>query len=377
MIEIREVKTISQLKKFRDYPDKLYKNCEYYVPEFKADELGALRKDKNPAFAHCEAKYFLAYKDGKIAGRICGLLNHRANDRAGNVKMRFTRVDFIDDYEVSAALFKAVEDFAKEKGISEVHGPIGFSDMDKEGMLVEGFDRLSVSITIYNYAYYKTHLEKLGYVKDIDWVEKVIKVPKEGDEAIEKMDRLANIVLKRNKLHLYNIKKMSEAQPILMQIFDLLNTCYDHLYGISPFTPQQAQYYFDKFKAFLDPAYAKFIVDENDKLVGFGLAAPSMSKALRKCNGRLFPFGFIHLLHALKHPKVVDLYLIGVLPQYQNAGLPAILMDAVIKSAVRDKVDYAESSPELETNDKVQNLWKYFEYEDVRRRRCYAKKLSI
>lgn len=376
MVEIKEITSKSDLKKFIAFPDKLYKNNEYFVPDFKGDELQTLQKETNPAFEHCEAKYFFAYKDGEIAGRICALINHSANERAGKEKMRFNRVDFIDDEEVSKALFDAVENWAHERNINEVHGPIGFSDLDKEGLLIEGFDRLGMSITIYNYPYYKTHIEKLGYQKDNDWIEKILYVPKEADDVFKKLERLSGVVIKRNNLQVYNIKKISEAEPILMQIFDLLNECYKNLYGIAPYTDKQAKHYYDKFKTFLDPQYAKFIVDENDKLVGFGLAAPSLSRALRKCGGRFAPFGFIPLLWALKNPKVLDLYLIGVLPEYQNAGVPAILMNEVLKSALANNIAYAETGPEMETNEKVQSLWRFFDCEDVRRRRCFAKILD-
>ncbi len=375
MVEIKEIKSVRDLKKFRDYPDKLFKGYKNYVPDLKGDELNMLRKDKNASFEYSEAKYFLAYKDGKIAGRACALLNKMANERWNSKRMRITRIDFIDDMEVSGALFNAVESWAREIGMTEVQGPLGFSDLDKEGLQIEGFEYPATSITICNYPYYQKHFESYGYKKDVDWVEYHLTPPKENDEVVLKLEKLSRVVLRRHNLTLYEIKKMSEAEPIVRQIFSLLSECYDNLYGMAPYTPRLADEYYKRFKPLLNPDYAKFIIDKDKNLVGFGLGAPSLSDALKKCRGRLFPFGFIHVLKAIKTAKVLELYLVAVKPEYQNAGLPAVLMYSIAKSCLKNGVIYAESSPELENNEKVQSLWKMFETKQVRRRRCFIKEL--
>lgn len=375
MVEIKEVLTLKDLKKFRDYPDILYKGYKNYVPDLKGDEMNMLRKDKNAAFEYSDARYFLAYKDGKIAGRVGALLNKAANERWNTKRMRITRMDFIDDPEVSAALFKTVEKWAKELGMTEVQGPIGFSDLDKEGLQIEGFEYSALSITICNYPYFQKHFEENGYAKDVDWVEYHLFPPKEDSEVYQKLGKLSRIVLKRHNLRLYKLKKMSDAEPIVRQIFTLMNECYAPLYGTMPFTPKQADEYYARFKPLMNPDYAQFIIDKDDNLVAFGLGAPSLTEPLQKCKGRLFPFGFIPILQTIKKGKVLELYLVSVKPEYQKAGLPAVLMHAVAESCIRNGIKYAESGPELENNENVQALWKMFETKQVRRRRCFIKEI--
>lgn len=373
MVQIKEVKTLAELRKFRDYPDTLYKGDPNYCPEFKEDELNMLRKDKNPAFEYCDAKYFLAYKDGKLAGRIGAILNKAANEKWKTKRLRITRVDFIDDAEVSSALFKTVEAWAKELQMEEVQGPLGFNDLDKEGLLIEGFDQIALSITIYNAPYYQRHFEQNGYQKDVDWNEFHLYPPEKDSEVFKKFKKLSELVLKRNKLHLYELKSMKDAEPVVRQIFELMNECCVDLYGTMPLTPRQADDYYKRFQPLLSPEYVKFVLDENNKLVAFNLAAPSLTKALQKNKGRLFPFGFIPVLKALKKNNVLELYMISVKPSLRNAGLPAAIMFPIIEAAINNGIEYAESGPELETNDKVQSLWKFFKTETVRRRRCFIK----
>jgi GNAT superfamily N-acetyltransferase len=375
MVEIKEVTTLSGLRRFRDFPDILYKGEPNYIPDLKGDELNMLRKDKNAAFEHSEARFFLAYKEGKIAGRVCALLNKAANERWNSKRMRITRIDFIDDPEVSAALFKAVETWAKEIGMTEVQGPLGFSDLDKEGLLVEGHELPGLSITIYNYPYYQKHFEANGYKKEADWVEYHLYPPAADSETYQKFQKLSRLVLKRHNLTLYELKKMSEAEPIVRQLFTLLSECYSDLYGVVPYTPKQADEYYKRFKPLLNPDYAKFVIDKDRNLVAFGLGAPSLSDALRKSKGRLFPIGLIEILKAIKSHKVLELYLVAVKPAYQKAGLPAVLMASIMESAVRNGVEFAESGPELENNEHVQALWKMFKTEQVRRRRCFIKEI--
>lgn len=375
MVEIKQVRSKSDIKKFVCFPDKLYKGARNYVPELKSDEISMYSPQTNFAFEYCDAKFWLAYRDGKIVGRIGAIVNKKANELWNRKQIRLTRIDFIDDMEVSGALFGALEGWAKELGLGEAHGPLGFTDLDKEGLLIEGFDRMGSTVTIYNYPYYPKHFEAHGYTKDTDWVEFRIKVPEKGDARVERVSRLAEKVMARSNVRFYNIKKIKEAEPIIVQIFDLMSECYKHLYGVVPYTEKIARDYLRRFTPLLSPDYAKFIVDDNDKLVGFGLAAPSLSEAFIKSRGRMLPFGWLHLLRALKYPKELELYLVAVHPDYQKSGLPALMMNDITASAIKNGVRFAESSPELEDNKRVQDIWKNFDVEQHKRRRCYKKTL--
>ena len=373
MVEVREVKTRGELRKFVDFPRKLYRDHPYAVPDLRMDEMNNLNKKKNPAFEYCEARYFLAYKDGEIAGRIAAILSHKANEKWGTDRMRFCRVDFIDDEEVSAALFQAVENWARERGLKEVIGPIGFCDFDKEGMLVEGFEEKDMFITIYNYPYYIKHLEKLGYGKEVDWIEYVIKVPDHVDERVKKFSQK---IMERYGLRYLDIKKKKDVKPYIRNIFKLLDDAYKDLYGTVPLNEGQIDWYVGQFLTLLNIHFIKVVLDKNDQVVAFGLAAPSFSEALRKNHGKLFPFGFIPVLKAMKHVKRLDLYFVAVKAEYINRGLPAILMEKMTESAMEQGVEYAETGPELEMNEKVQALWKSYDARQHRRRRCFIKKLK-
>ena len=375
MVEIREVRTRSELKKFVNYPNVLYKDVPQYIPAMIGDDLSDWNPKKNPAFEYCDAKCWLAWRDGKIVGRIGAILSRRANEKWGLNRMRFTQVDFIDDEEVSSALFKAVEDFAREKGCNEVHGPLGFTDLDREGMLVEGFDRRSMFITYYNHPYYITHLERLGYVKDVDLVELLIDVPYD-EHIISRMDKLAERVMRSNKLHIAPLKSRRDYGPWIEKVFRLVNTAYSGLYGTVPLDERQIKRYAAKFIPMVNPDLACFVADEQDNLVAFGVAAPSMADALKKSNGRLFPFGFIGVLKALKVNDTLDLFLIAVTPEYQNKAVNAIMLNHVLKGCLKMGIKQAETGPQLETNHKVQNQWVFFKTEQHKRRRCYLKKLD-
>ncbi|MDD5017429.1 MAG: GNAT family N-acetyltransferase [Eubacteriales bacterium] len=377
MVEIKEISKKKDLKKFICFPDKLYKGEKNFVPELKSDEYSMLVPEKNFAFEYCDAKFFLAYRDGRIVGRVGAIVNRKANALWDQKNIRVTRIDFIDDLEVSGALFGAVEAWAKELGLTEVHGPLGFSDIDKEGLLVEGFDRMSTAVTIYNYPYYPKHFEAHGYVKDVDWIEYRITAPEKGDQRVARIQELAKKVMERTNVHFYNIKKIKDAAPIIIQFFDLLNVCYKDLYGTVPFTDKIAKDYLKRFTPLLNPDYAKFIVDDNDKLVGFGLAAPSLAQAFKKSGGRLFPFGWIYILNAVKKPEELELYLVAVHPDYQKSGLAALLLNEITASAVKNGIKYAESTSELEHNKKIQDFWKNYDAEQHKRRRCYKKMLTV
>ena len=328
-VEIKVVETKEDLKKFVLFGNELYKNNPYHIPVLVKDELETLDKDINPAFEFCEAVYYLAYKNGRIVGRIAGIINHRANEAWNQTHARFGFVDFINDNEVVDALFDAVAKWAKSKGMDMLHGPMGFTDMDKEGMLVEGFDRLGTMITIYNYAYYPKQLERIGFMKDQDWKEYLITIP---DSIPERHVRISNLVSQKYGLSVLKFKSNKELIPYGPVVFELINKCYANLYGFSQLSDRQIQYYSKMYMPLLRPDFVTMIRrDKDEKIIGFGLALPNLSRALRKANGSLFPFGFIHLLRALKgRPRVVDLYLMGVLPEYQNRGVNALLFNDLI-----------------------------------------------
>ena len=376
MVEIKMVQNKGDIKKFVNFPDKLYKNEKNYVPELKSEEYSMYSPKTNFAYEYCDTRYFLAYRDGRIVGRIGAIINKKANELWNQKQIRITRIDFIDDKEVSGALFTAVENWAKELGLTDVHGPLGFTDLDKEGLLIEGFDRMGSTVTIYNFPYYAAHFEAYGYDKDIDWLEYRIRVPEKGDDRVARISKIAKKVMERSHVHFYKIKKIKDTAPIVIQVFSLISECYKDLYGVVPYTEKIAQDYLRRFTTLLNPDYAKFIVDDDNKLVGFGLAAPSLSEAFIKSRGRLLPFGWVHLLRAVKKPKELDLYLVAVHPDYQKSGLVALLLNDITASAVKNGVKFAESSPELETNQRIQDFWKNYDAEQHKRRRCYKKKLA-
>ncbi len=373
-VEIKEITSKKELKQFVKFNIDLYKGNAYHVPGLIDEEIMTLDKEKNPAFEVCDATYFLAYKNGKVAGRIAGIINHDSNKVWNQKRARFGFVDFIDDQEVADALFHAVEAWAAKQGMEELHGPMGFTDMDHEGMLIEGFDQLGTMATIYNYPYYPQHLERMGYVKDQDWHEFKIYIP---DGIPDKHQRIGEIVKKKYGLKVMKFKNAKEIMPYAQQVFETLNKSYAPLYGFSPLTQKQIDYYIKMYIPMLRFDLVTVIVREEDNVVvGFGISLPSLSKAMQKANGRIFPFGWIPLLKALKtKPKVIDLYLTGVLPEYQNKGVNALLFNDLIPVYRGLGVEYAESNPELETNSAVQAQWDYFKREHHKTRRAFIKKL--
>jgi len=371
-IVIKEVVSRRDLKKFISFPYNLYAGSKYWVPPLFFDEMNTLRKDKNPAFEFCEVKYWLAYKDGKIAGRIAGIINWRYVEKWQNRYARFGWIDFIDDEDVSKALIETVEKWAKDKDMEAVHGPLGFTDLDYEGMLIEGFEELGTMATIYNYPYYHKHLEKYGYKKDIDWIEFEVKAPQ---EVPEKIDRIANIALKRNNLRVLKVKKSKDLLPYAKDMFKVLDETFKDLYGVVPLSEKQVDLYIKQYFGFIRPDYISIILDSNDRVAAFGITMPSLSKALQKAKGRLFPVGFIHLLMAMKNNKQIDLYLIGVRPDLQGKGVNSIIFNELNKIFINKNIVSTETNPELETNLKVQAQWKHFTHRQHKRRRCYIKQL--
>ncbi len=366
--------TKKNLKKFTEFQNNLYKDNPYFVPPLISDDVNTLSPDVNPAFDFCDAVYFMAYRDGKPVGRIAGIINRRVNEHHGTSNARFGFIDFIDDHEVSEALMTAVENWARKKGMKKLIGPLGFSDLDYEGMLVEGFEELGTMATIYNYPYYAAHMERLGYDKESDWVEFQMTVP-EGIP--ERFNRVAELVKKK---YGFRVLKFNNRKQIKEQygraIFHLVNEAYDGLYEYSPLTERQIDHYISIYLDLLNLDLVTLIVDKNNQLVGIGISMPSMSRALQKSKGKMFPLGWWHLLKGLKGKNDrVDLLLVAVKPELQNKGVNALLFQDLIPQYIKYGYKYAESNPEMETNSKVQNQWESFETRQHRRRRSFVKKL--
>lgn len=375
MVEIKKIEpTKSNLKKFTQFQIDLYDGNPYYVPPLVSDDVATLSPQVNPAFDFCESVYFMAYRDGKPVGRIAGIINNQVNERHHSRTARFGFIDFIDDDEVSAALMSAVEKWARDKGMKKLIGPLGFTDLDHEGMLVEGFQELSTMATIYNYAYYPRHMEKLGYKKESDWVEFLMDVP---DEIPEKYNRIADIVKKKFGLKVLKYKSRKRIKDEYGRaLFHLINNAYDGLYEYSHLTEKQIDYYIDIYLGLLNLDLVTLIVDKDDQLVSVGISMPSMSKALQKSKGKMLPLGWWHLLKGLKGKNDrVDLLLVAVKPEYQNKGANALLFQDLIPYYIKYGYKYAESNPEMETNAKVQGQWEYFKNRQHRRRRSFYKNL--
>lgn len=372
---IKPVTTKQEMKQFICFNYDLYKGSPYAVPDLYNDVRDTLDPAKNAAFEFCEAQPFIALKGDKVAGRIVGIINHKANSTWGKKAVRFGWVDFIDDAEVVDALFATVEQWGKERGMEEIQGPLGFTDFDPEGMLIEGFDRISTIATIYNYPYYPVHMERMGYTKDADWKEYMLTAPK---ELPEKHARITRIV--QEKFGLRVVKYTSHrklARERGVQIFEILNEAYAELYGFSALSPKQIQQYIKMYLPLVDLRLVPLIVDKDDNLVGFGILLPSLAKAFQKAKGFMFPFGWWHLLKALKRndTQLTEMLLVAVKPEYQGKGAVALLFADIIPTHYRLGYRYSESNPELESNTKMQAQWEYFERENHKRRRAYMKKL--
>ena len=378
LIEIRKVENKKDLKTFIDFHYDLYEGNEYDVPNLFSDEMNTLSKDRNAAFEFCESEYFLAYKDGKLAGRVAAIINHKANERWNCKSVRFGWIDFIDDREVSKALLQAIEDYGKSKGMDNVVGPLGFTDMDPEGMLTWGFDQLGTMPTIYNYSYYPEHIEALdGYEVDNKYVEYKLIVP---DAVPEKYAKIAAMIEKRYNLHVRKLTKKDVFQGGYGQkIFELINATYKDLYGYSELSQKQIDQLIHSYLSFLDFNLITCIEDWSEaehKMVGIGITIPSLAKALQKCRrGRLFPFGWWHVLRAIKmhKTKIVDLLLVGILPEYRAKGANALLFADLIPWYQKYGIEWGETQVELETNAGVQGQWGALTPVMHKRRKCYKK----
>ena len=374
MVTVKVAKTRREIREFVLFPVKLYKNDPYYVPDMVGDQINDLMPDRNPAFEYCEARCFLAYRDGKIVGRVAGILNKRANEKNNVNYLRFAFFDFIDDPEVTDALYGALADYARELGCVAIHGPQGFSDMDREGMLVEGFDQLSQFYVYYNHPYYLEHMARLGFVKEVDWVEYLIHIPQEVPP------RLAKLV-ERAKSHMaLEVRDLSEKGMLpkyLHDVFELYNEAYQVLFGMVPLTPKQIEKYTHEFLPLVNNKTTCLLYNDKDELVGFGVGAPSMSRANQKTRGRLFPFGWIPTLRALKGKNDrLDLFLIAVRPDLKGAGLNLVIVEDLLKKAIANGVKYAETGPQLEMNKNVLSQWRLFDADQHKRRRCFIRMLD-
>ena len=374
-VEIRKIDpTRAQLREYTKFGIDLYKGNPYFVPPLIMDDVNTLSPDVNPAFDFCKAQSFMAYRDGKPVGRITAIINNIVNDRSGKREMRFGFVDFIDDAEVVDALFAAAEEWGRSNGMTDIVGPMGFTDLDHEGMLTFGYDEMGTMATIYNHPYYVDHMERMGYTQDAGWVEYRIAVP---DAIPEKYARIAEIVRKRENL---KVKKYTSRKKIKedygVALFELFNEAYDKLYGYSPLTKKQIDYYIKMYLDILNLKYVTVVTDADDRIVAVGISIQSFSKALQKSRGRLFPFGWYQKLKTLRGgSEVVDLLMIGVKPEYQNKGVNALLFADLIPCYINTGVKFAETNPELEENSKVQNQWNYFETRQHRRRATFRKSL--
>jgi len=372
-LSLKEVKSNRDLHRFIKFPLKLYKGNPYYVPSMISDEMNTLHWDRNPAFEYCDARYWIAYEGKKPVGRVAAIYNQIFIEKWNECSLRFSWLDFIDDERISAILLGAVETWARELGLKAVYGPQGFTDMDREGLLVEGFDEIATMATQYNFPYYAEHLVKLGYVKDNDWVEYQLTIPEKLDERIA---RAADIVLKWNNLHMLDAKHKNEILSYAPQLFHLLNKEYSHLYGATPLSEREIEHYTQAYFGFIHPDFVPIILDENDEMAAFGVTIPSLSRAMQKSQGRLFPLGWLYIMNALNKNDLADLYLVAVRKKYQGLGVNMVLMNHIYQVFTRRGIRRAETNPEMETNINVQSQWKLFEKRQHKRRRCFIKKFE-
>jgi len=371
-VEIRRVESKRELKAFIRFPYAIYKDDPCWVPPLDIDDMNTLRRDKNPAFEYCEAEYWMAFREGRPVGRVAGIINNRVIEKWGKKYARFSWLDFVEDFEVAEALIATVEAWARSKGMEGVQGPLGFTDLDKEGLLIEGFDQMGTYATGFNKPYYAPYVERMGYSKDVDWIEFRIRTP---SSIPEKIQRVGELISKRTGVRIYEWKTKKEiVEKFGDQIFELLDEAYEPLYGTCPLTERQVQFYIDTYLGFADPRFVKLLVDERERLIGFGITMPSLSEAARKAQGHLLPLGWYHFLAAMKHPKVIDLYLVAVAPEYQERGVVALIMNSLNRSAIEEGVEFSETNVELETNVKVQSMWKDYEKRQHKRRRAFVKK---
>ncbi len=372
-VTIKEVRTKKDLRAFVHFPNLLYQDNPYYVPQIESMDRNTLTPSRNHAFEVCEGKYWLAYDEGgAVVGRVAGIINHRYNEKTGEKICRFGWIDFIDDRCVSKALMDTIECYAKEKGMDIVNGPMGFLEFDAAGVLVEGYDKLPTAYGKYNAPYYESHLTEMGYVKDADYVEYLIKVP----EVIpERYARMAELVSIKNSLHQAELRNRTDLEPYLDGLFRCLNAAYGHLHGFSELSIGQCDDLKKQFLSNINVDYVSIVLDADEQVVGFGVALPSLSKAMQKAQGSLFPLGWWHMLKALTQNDTLDLLLIAIDEKYKNKGVNAMIFDKFAQGITRNGIKYIESTRELEDNTSVQNLWRYLEHNLTKRARTYVKRI--
>jgi GNAT superfamily N-acetyltransferase len=371
MIEIKEVKSKKQLKQFVDLPFTLYKGNAYWVPPIKKDELKQWNKDKNPAYEFSETKLWLVYKDEKPAGRIAAIINHAYNKKVGEKYGRFSRIEFIDDPEVSRLLLKTAESWLQEKGMKKIHGPLGFTNLDTQGLLIEGFDHLQCLASVYHLPYYRDHIEALGYHKENDWIEFRLHL---SDELVKKGERGAALLTRRFGFEVVSFQSKDEMMQYADYVFDILNDAFEKLPYVVRFNDRMKELYKEKYFQMLDYRFVFFVKDK-EKVVGFFVGIPSLSKALQKANGSLYPMGIVHILKAFKNIEVIDLTLTGVDPEYQTKGVPVLIFNQLHQALIKNGIRTMETTGIFEDNHGVINNWKNYDHIQHKRRRCFVKEL--
>ena len=372
MITVKEITEKKDLKKFVKFPFSIYKNNDYWVPPIISEELATFDKRKNPAFNTADARFFLAYKNGTLAGRVAAIINHTEINQQGLKKMRFGWFDFIDDKQVSSALLEKVKEIGEQNNLDYMEGPVGFSNLDKVGVLIEGFDHLGTMITWYNHPYYQEHFEAHGFVKEKEYLEWRFPFKNVNPDSFKKAQAL---IKRRYQLKSINFTSTKQILPYVDSMFDLFNESYASLSSFVPISDKQKIYFKEKYINFIDPEYITYVADKNENLVGFAIVLPSFSRALQKANGKLFPFGIFHMLKAKKHSKDIIFYLIGIHPDYQNKGVHAVIFNDYYEAFTKKGIENCIRTPELEDNIAIRQIWKHFDPEIVKRRRTYRKNL--
>lgn len=369
-IELRKVVTKKDLKRFISFQNQLYKGNKFWCPPMRMDEMNTLSREKNPAFDFCDAEYWVAFRGKKMVGRIAGIINHKANERWNEKLVRFGWIDFIDDPEVSRILVETVLEWGKLKGMTGIQGPLGFSDMDNEGMLIKGFDELATLASIYNYPYYVTHMENLGFSKAADWVQYEFDI---SPPIPDNFARVSLLVQAKYKLRIVKATKAKELLPYAPKMFRTLNAAFGDLYGFTALTEKQITMYIKAYFGFIRPEFVSFVVNQEDDVVGFGISMPSLTKALQKSDGKLFPFGFIYILRAMKKNDTIDMYLNGVRPDYHSKGVNALYFNELYHAYRRNGITRAITNPQLEDNAKALTVWKNFNGRQHLTRRCWIR----
>lgn len=370
-IEIVKVNSPSLIKAFAKLPFRLYKNNAFWVPPIIKDEIKSLDPKENPAMEYCESQFWLAQKNDKFVGRIGAIINYKYNEKVGEKLGRFSRLEFVDDAEVFQNLMDTAVAWLKEKGMNKVHGPLGFSNLDTQGMLIEGFDHLPSVASVYHFDYYKSHVENYGFEKENDWVEFRLTL---GEKATEKGIRGSQLIKKRYGFEVLKFEKTEELKPYVKDLFAILNSAFDKLPYVSPFNDKMIELYAEKYFKVINPKYVR-MVTKDEKVIGFLVAVPSLSEAMQKANGKLFPFGFVHILNAMKKPKVLDFFLTGVVPEYDHAGVAVILFAEIQAEMMNAGIDQMETTGIFETNHNVISNWKNYEHIQHKRRRCFIKEI--